>query len=186
TLVTDRVAEGFSRTLRERDRAVEEVRGAHVVRIVDAGNESRKGNRFDDAGSRKSADSFRVVVQLQSGVGGVDASRKCRSGRQAKQYSSLSARGACFVFIVNATTHIEERKAAAINHAIIIQATGKLGSRSKQAEAAALAEHAAVNRTTTFIRHYIHDATDRVRSVQRRSGAAQHFNTTDIGNDQVF
>ena len=38
-LVTDRVAESFGRTLREDDRAVEEVRFAHVIRIVRAGNE---------------------------------------------------------------------------------------------------------------------------------------------------
>ena len=71
TLVTDCVAESFSRALREGDRAIEEVCFAHVVRIVDTGNECRKGNRFDDARCRKSADGLRVVVQLQSRVGGV-------------------------------------------------------------------------------------------------------------------
>src|SRR6185369_2918409 len=125
-------------------------------------NECRKGNRFNDAGSRKSADGFRVVVQLQSRVRGVNASCKCCSRCQTKQNSSLSARGAGFVLIVNAATYIEERKAAAINHAIIVKTTGKLCSRSKESEAAALTEHAAVNRTTTFIRHDIHDATNRV------------------------
>src|SRR5215213_2907162 len=116
----------------------------------------RQRNRVDDAGRRKRADSLRIVVQLESRLASVNASRKRRRRRQTKQNSSLAARVASFVLIVNAARDVEERKTAAVNDAIISCAARKLRPRTEQAETAALAEHAAVKWTATFIRYDVH------------------------------
>ena len=86
---------------------------------------------------------------------------------------------------IDAVRDIQVGDTKAVGNAIFTQAACNLGAPTEKTERTSFSQQAAARTPAAFIGEDVHNASDSVRAIERRTRAPQHFEPVDVCDDQI-
>ena len=87
---------------------------------------------------------------------------------------------------IHSVGHVVFGNAQAVGDPVVLPTARHLHAGPKRAQRTALEQQIAVRAFAALVTDHVDDTSDGVRPVERRSGAAQHFDAVRIGKQQIL